>query len=325
MWREALEECGGPDNADSLWPVLANGFRDLAARLKIQARRRGENPETPPCVRSARSFAAARSGRERALLTCCRVSARVSALSVRVSVLQDETLAQYAKRMDELALITKAVQRRRQSEFAERAREIRQRHVAQSDRLLRCCRLIEALESRAFAGGPLVREEAALRQRLRALQGLLQGGGGALSRRAEAVAAAAHALAEADGGAAAAGGRFQGEGLDARGLEKLMQALQQQTAAVQKLQEVARRDEMDARVIEQWEAQHLPQAGGAGGGAGLLTVGSLASGSGGAGALGGGAGDAMAGVEGGGMLPGAGSMRGAFWGRGAGGGAYAYA
>lgn len=72
--------------------------------------------------------------------------------------LQDETLAQYSKRMDELSVLTMAVQRRRQSEFAERVAQIRQRHEGQSDRLLRCCRLIEALESRAFRMGPLKRE-----------------------------------------------------------------------------------------------------------------------------------------------------------------------
>lgn len=71
---------------------------------------------------------------------------------------QDETLSQYAKRMEELSLITTAVQRRRQSEFAERVQEIRRQHVAQCDRLLRFCRMIEALESRAFRVGPLVRE-----------------------------------------------------------------------------------------------------------------------------------------------------------------------
>lgn len=47
VWREALEEVGGPDNPEKLWPVLANGFKDLAARLKIQARSRNPgNPET---------------------------------------------------------------------------------------------------------------------------------------------------------------------------------------------------------------------------------------------------------------------------------------
>lgn len=158
------------------------------------------------------------------------------------------------------------------------------------------------------------------------------------------MAAAAHALADAEGGAAAAGalGRHPGEGLDAAGLQKLMQArvilmfasagflsrsphfpacvkrergvhvprkkpacaqarrahgalhasstaqltpfarpaatrqippsspslpqaLQQQTVAVQKLQEVLKRDEMVVGVIEQWEARHLQQRAGAGG------------------------------------------------------------
>ena len=32
-WREALQRAGGADNPDQLWPVLAQGFKDLLARL----------------------------------------------------------------------------------------------------------------------------------------------------------------------------------------------------------------------------------------------------------------------------------------------------
>ena len=32
QWREALQRAGGADNGDHLWPVLAQGFKDLLAR-----------------------------------------------------------------------------------------------------------------------------------------------------------------------------------------------------------------------------------------------------------------------------------------------------
>lgn len=32
QWRAALQRAGGPDNPDHLWPVLAQGFKDLLAR-----------------------------------------------------------------------------------------------------------------------------------------------------------------------------------------------------------------------------------------------------------------------------------------------------
>jgi len=32
QWREALQRAGGPDNPDHLWPVLAQGFKDLVSR-----------------------------------------------------------------------------------------------------------------------------------------------------------------------------------------------------------------------------------------------------------------------------------------------------
>ena len=32
QWREALQRAGGVDNPDHLWPVLAQGFKDLLAR-----------------------------------------------------------------------------------------------------------------------------------------------------------------------------------------------------------------------------------------------------------------------------------------------------
>lgn len=32
QWREALQRAGGADNPDQLWPVLAQGFKDLLAR-----------------------------------------------------------------------------------------------------------------------------------------------------------------------------------------------------------------------------------------------------------------------------------------------------
>lgn len=35
-WREALQRCGGADNADSLWPVAARGFEDLVSRKDAQ-------------------------------------------------------------------------------------------------------------------------------------------------------------------------------------------------------------------------------------------------------------------------------------------------
>lgn len=35
-WREAMQRCGGPDNPDALWPVLATGFTDLLARKQAQ-------------------------------------------------------------------------------------------------------------------------------------------------------------------------------------------------------------------------------------------------------------------------------------------------
>ena len=37
QWREALARAGGPDNADHLWPVLAQGFDDLLARCVPRA------------------------------------------------------------------------------------------------------------------------------------------------------------------------------------------------------------------------------------------------------------------------------------------------
>eukprot|EP00887_Chlorella_sp_A99_P000139 scaffold16.g139.t1 len=36
QWREALQRAGGPDNEDHLWPVLAQGFKDLLARKAAQ-------------------------------------------------------------------------------------------------------------------------------------------------------------------------------------------------------------------------------------------------------------------------------------------------
>jgi len=36
QWREALEEVGGPDNEQRLWPVMARGFKDLKQRLDAQ-------------------------------------------------------------------------------------------------------------------------------------------------------------------------------------------------------------------------------------------------------------------------------------------------
>jgi len=35
-WREALGRCGGPDNGDRLWPVLATGLSDLLQREGAQ-------------------------------------------------------------------------------------------------------------------------------------------------------------------------------------------------------------------------------------------------------------------------------------------------
>lgn len=37
-WREALQRCGGTENADGLWPVAARGFQDLVARKEAQVR-----------------------------------------------------------------------------------------------------------------------------------------------------------------------------------------------------------------------------------------------------------------------------------------------
>ncbi|KAL4423917.1 hypothetical protein ABPG75_001218 [Micractinium tetrahymenae] len=36
QWRAALQRAGGPDNPDHLWPVLAQGFKDLLARKAAQ-------------------------------------------------------------------------------------------------------------------------------------------------------------------------------------------------------------------------------------------------------------------------------------------------
>ena len=36
QWRAALQQAGGPENPDRLWPVQAKGFRDLIARKNAQ-------------------------------------------------------------------------------------------------------------------------------------------------------------------------------------------------------------------------------------------------------------------------------------------------
>lgn len=35
-WREALQRCGGANNGEGLWPVLATGLSDLLARRQAQ-------------------------------------------------------------------------------------------------------------------------------------------------------------------------------------------------------------------------------------------------------------------------------------------------
>lgn len=37
-WREALQRAGGPDNPDHLYPVQANGFKDLLLRKTAQVK-----------------------------------------------------------------------------------------------------------------------------------------------------------------------------------------------------------------------------------------------------------------------------------------------
>ena len=40
QWREALQRAGGADNPDHLWPVLAQGFKDLLGRYEDGSGRR---------------------------------------------------------------------------------------------------------------------------------------------------------------------------------------------------------------------------------------------------------------------------------------------
>ena len=45
QWREALEEVGGEQNAENLWPVLGSGFGALAERLKCDKEAHDANAE----------------------------------------------------------------------------------------------------------------------------------------------------------------------------------------------------------------------------------------------------------------------------------------
>lgn len=158
---------------------------------------------------------------------------------------QEEALRENASRLEALVGLASALSTRQEAVLRETVEALRRRHVALTQRLLRVMRHVDALEGRfAFAMGYRGATPAALASQLQRQldeleSALASRAGGGLRGQVE-------SLAEVGGL------------VDDAALRSLQDVMQQYTEAIGKLQEVARRNERDASILD-------TQAGGANG------------------------------------------------------------
>ncbi|KAI8469652.1 MAG: hypothetical protein J3K34DRAFT_512676 [Monoraphidium minutum] len=156
------------------------------------------------------------------------------------------------QRLSELRDLAHKLGRRQEGEIRGRIRALLARHVELSQRLLGVARCVDGLEGRLAmymgARGDISRErEASISRTLDGVEGELSlAAAGGLQRRADVVAAAVR-LRASGGGAAAGGGG--GAALDEASMAQLFEVLQDHADALTRLQEVLRRDTLDASVL----------------------------------------------------------------------------
>ncbi|KIZ04986.1 hypothetical protein MNEG_2973 [Monoraphidium neglectum] len=221
-WKQAIKEAGGEDNPEGLWPTLASGFGDLLKRAQVQAATMDENKQRLSELRDLAHKLARRQETD--------IGGRVRSLMVTAE-----------------AVCVRPAPRKRE------------RHTALTQRLLSIARSVDGLEGRLamYMGvrGDVSRErEAAIARTMDGVEGELSlAAAGGLQRRADVVAAAVRLRASGgavNGGGGGGGGDGGGsQALDEASMGQLFAVLKDHADALQRLQEVLRRDVLDASVL----------------------------------------------------------------------------
>lgn len=141
QWREALQRAGGPDNPDHLWPVLAQGFRDLLARWAVSGMRRGGKAGST--TESTLQLPAATS-----------VQAPASSPHAYRKAAQDEAIQEQDARLEALKQTAAVVASRQEALIKEQLEGIRRRHVQLCEQLLHVLRYVSAKAECGLSTGP---------------------------------------------------------------------------------------------------------------------------------------------------------------------------